>query len=228
MAQSVVFVSYSHHDEKEKEALLSHLGMLQHAGLIDLWSEDRIQGGSDWEQEIQQAMNRASVAILLISANYLNTPFILSRQIPVLLKRRKSEGLIIFPIIAKACAWQKIDWLAQMRVRPASGQPVWRGGGLHADEELATIAAEIAEIIIEQSNTADEIKSDLSPPPFHCTAAVWLLLLLYLLRQRRSSLCRATAPRLTAARRYLLVCAERYENWGQNPTHHPSLYPSPG
>ncbi len=159
-----VFVSYSHHDAHEKEALLSHLGILQNAGLIDLWSEDCIRGGSDWVEEIKQAIARARVAVLLISANYLNTAFILDQQIPILLKRRKSEGLTVFPIIAKACAWQTIDWLAQMRVRPASGQPIWRAGGLHVDEELATIATEIAEIIAKKKGDPSAVTKPDSDP----------------------------------------------------------------
>jgi hypothetical protein len=37
-----VFISYSHQDEDEKNALLSHLGVLQHTSLIEVWSDDRI------------------------------------------------------------------------------------------------------------------------------------------------------------------------------------------
>ena len=34
MPQPTVFISYSHKDEAEKEALLTHLGGLQRTGLI--------------------------------------------------------------------------------------------------------------------------------------------------------------------------------------------------
>ena len=73
MAQSVVFISYSHKDEREKDKLLAHLGILRHAGLIGLWSDDQIGAGVDWEQKIREAMAQAQVAILLISANFLNS-----------------------------------------------------------------------------------------------------------------------------------------------------------
>ncbi len=147
MTKPVVFISYSHQDEQEKETLLSHLGVLKRAGLIDLWSDDRIGAGKDWQQEIDQAMAQAHVAILLISANFLNSDFILRREVPVLLNRRQGEGLTVFPIIAKACAWRSVGWLAKMNVKPKNGRPVWGDGGSHVDEDLAAIAEEVTTIV---------------------------------------------------------------------------------
>jgi hypothetical protein len=147
MTQPTVFISYSHHDEVEKEKLLSHLGVLRHAGLIDLWSDDRIGAGADWAAEMGQAIGQARVAILLITANYLTTEFILSQQIPQLLERRRQEGLVVFPVIARACAWDRVEWLRQMQVRPQNRIPVWGDGGSHVDEDLAEIAREVADII---------------------------------------------------------------------------------
>lgn len=147
MLSPTVFISYSHKDETEKDQLLSHLGVLQKAGLINVWVDDRISGGADWEDEIRQAMGRAKVAILLVSANFLNSDFILGKEIPNLLERRRKEGVTVFPVIAKACSWKKVSWLTQMNVRPRDGTPVWADGGLHADRHLATIVDEIADII---------------------------------------------------------------------------------
>lgn len=149
MTEPVVFISYSEEDEKEKEALLSQLGVLRGAGLIDLWSNDRIGAGAEWEAEIRQAIGRARVAVLLITANFLTSDFILGQVVPSLLQRRKDEGLVVFPVIARACPWQAVDWLAKMEVRPRGGTPVWSGGGSHVDEDLAAIAEEIALIVNE-------------------------------------------------------------------------------
>jgi hypothetical protein len=136
MTQPLVFISYSHKDKEEKEKLLSHLGVLGKADLIDLWSDDRIGAGADWEPEIREAMARAKVAILLVSANYLTSDFILGEEVPTLLKRRESEGLTVFPVIARACAWKRVKWLAKMNVRPKNGRPVWGDAGIHVDEDL--------------------------------------------------------------------------------------------
>jgi tetratricopeptide (TPR) repeat protein len=147
MTQPLAFISYSHKDEEEKEKLLSHLGVLGKAGLIDLWSDDRIGAGGDWKQEIDEAMAQAKVAILLVSANSLTSDFILDEEVPTLLQRRESEGVTVFPVIAKACAWETVEWLAKMNVRPRNGRPVWSDAGAHVDEDLAAIAKEVAAIV---------------------------------------------------------------------------------
>jgi hypothetical protein len=126
--------------------------------------DDRIETGSDWAADIDQAMGQAKVAILLVTANFLTSEIILSREVPRLLERRKSEGVVVFPVIAKPCAWRRVDWLAKMNVRPKNGTPVWREGGRYADEELAAIADEVAEIIARASQATQPAPPVPSPP----------------------------------------------------------------
>jgi CheY-like chemotaxis protein len=147
MTQPVVFISYSRRDEAEKEKLVSHLGVLQGAGLVDLWSDDRIGAGEAWQVNIKQAITRSKIAVLLITANFLNSEFILRTEVPALLKRREREGLVVFPVIARACAWRTVDWLRQMDVRPKNGIPVWNNEGTHVDEDLSLIAEDILKVI---------------------------------------------------------------------------------
>ena len=142
-----IFISYSHRDETEKEQLLSHLSVLQHTGLTQLWSDDQIEAGHDWQEEIQTVISQARMAILLVSANFLTSEFILGQEVPALLHRRQIEGLVIMPVIAKACAWRKVAWLSQLQVRPQDGRPVWREGGRYADDYLADIAEEAANFL---------------------------------------------------------------------------------
>jgi hypothetical protein len=144
-----VFVSYSHEDSREKDALLSHLGVLAGDDLInlDVWTDDRIAPGADWEGAINQAINKAQIAILLISANSLASKYIVKKEVPELLRRRDSEGLIVIPVIATACAWRKVKWLKEMQVRPRNGRPIWKNGGNRVNAELAAIAEEVADIV---------------------------------------------------------------------------------
>lgn len=145
--EATVFISCSQADEKEKDLLLSHLSVLQHAGLIRIWSDDYIGAGSEWEAEIVKAIDQARIAILLITANFLTSEFIMDTEVPALLKRRQAEGLTIIPIIARPCAWRTVTWLATLKVLPKSGQAIWYNGGIHADEELALIAEEVVNVL---------------------------------------------------------------------------------
>ena len=145
---SMVFVSYSHKDEAEKEALLTHLRVLQGGEEnVEMWSDEEIGGGEAWEAAIEKAISRAKVAILLVTANFLSSDFILKKEVPALLKRRERDGVTVLPVIAKACAWKKIPWLAEMNVRPKNGRAVWGAAKNQPDDVLAAITEEIASIV---------------------------------------------------------------------------------
>jgi hypothetical protein len=145
---SMVFVSYSHKDEAEKDALMAHLRILQRGTEnVEVWSDEEIKGGEAWEAAIDKAMSRAKVAILLVTANYLSSDFILKKEVPTLLKRRERDGTIVLPVIAKSCAWRKIGWLEKMNVRPKNGRAVWGSGKDGPDVDLAAITEEIASIV---------------------------------------------------------------------------------
>ena len=138
-----IFISYSHKDEDWKDRLVTHLGVLRHQRLLDLWDDRRIAAGKDWHQEIQEAMATANVAILLVSANFLTSAFILNQEIPRLLERRDEEGVRIFPVIIKPCAWQMVDWLSRMQVRPTDGRPLSAGSEHQVDADLTAITTEV-------------------------------------------------------------------------------------
>jgi hypothetical protein len=146
---SMVFISYSHKDEAEKDALMTHLHALQSGDEnVEVWSDDEIGGGEAWEAAIDKAMSRARIAILLVTANYLASDFILRKEVPELLRRRERDGMKVLPVIAKSCAWRKIAWLAKMNVRPKNGRAVW-GATDQPDEALAAITEEVAAIVAE-------------------------------------------------------------------------------
>ena len=147
MTKPTVFISYSHKDEPWKDRLRPHLGVLQSQGLLDLWDDRRIGAGEDWEQEIQEAMDAAGVAVLLVSANFLTSRFILGEEVPRLLERRDKEGLRIFPVIVKPCAWQTVGWLSRIQARPKDGRPLSAGDEHQVDADLAAIATEVHELL---------------------------------------------------------------------------------
>jgi hypothetical protein len=141
----MVYVSYSHQDSDEKDALVKHLGVLQAAGLLDIWVDDNIGGGDDWLQAIEDALHRASAAVLLVTKDFLQSEFVLGKEIPILLERRRSDGLQVFAVIAKPCAWHFMGWLRGMQVRPAGATPIWSSGFPFPDEPLEKIVQEIGE-----------------------------------------------------------------------------------
>ena len=149
MQKPVIFISYSHKDEDEKVQLVKQLAVLKGTG-IEAWCDDLIKAGDHWEERIRATMAEAHLAVLMISANFLTSDFILNQEVPYLLERNKNDSLIVFPIIAKPCAWPKVDWLMRLNLRPKNGIPIWGRGTADADEELAKITTEIAGMLAVQ------------------------------------------------------------------------------
>jgi len=141
MKRSHIFISYNRKDRKDVERLLDHLGSGQSRLFVNLWDDRRIEAGSNWVRELNRALNRASVAVLFLTPDFLTSGFAQNRDVPSLLERRNHEGLTIMPVIARPCHWESVSWLQGMEIRPPSGVPIWDTGMV--DEWLEEIAREI-------------------------------------------------------------------------------------
>ena len=146
MSKPLIFLSYNHKDEAQKDRLVTHLNVLKHVGLIEIWCESHDGSGASTIGS-DHAIEQAQLAVLLVSRNFLSVETLPVLQLTRLLQRARSNDLTIFPVIVEPCNWQKSEWLKQLNVRPKSQQPVWRAEGKYADEELAAFVEEIAELV---------------------------------------------------------------------------------
>lgn len=102
-----VFISYSHSDRDYLDRLLVHLKPLEKEGLIDLWVDTRLRAGDRWKREIGRALSRATVAVLLVSADFLASDFITDNELPPILRNAEEQGTRIIPLIVKPCRFTR-------------------------------------------------------------------------------------------------------------------------
>lgn len=140
-----IFVSYSHQDEAWKKKVWAHLDVLASEGL-DVWEDRQIGGGDNWLPAITQAIARCDVALLLISANFLTSRFILDKEVSALLKRREKQGVRVIPVILSACAWTRVSWLKSIQARPKDGKPLATMGKAKADAALQALTEELDDL----------------------------------------------------------------------------------
>ena len=88
------------------EELLGHLRPLERFAEIDVWSEARIRPGDDWRKETHRAIQRADVALVLLSADFLNTDRLMDVEVPLLLERSAAGQLRVIPVLLRSCLWE--------------------------------------------------------------------------------------------------------------------------
>ncbi|MFI5331906.1 MAG: TIR domain-containing protein [Desulfobaccales bacterium] len=146
-SRHLIFISYSHKDEAWKDRLVTHLNVLQYQESLEIWNDRRIEAGEDWFEKIETALNASSIALLLISANFLTSKFITEEEVPRLLQRRAQEGLRLIPVILEPCAWQTVRWISQHQARPKDGRPLSGGTPHQINTDLTAITLEIDSIL---------------------------------------------------------------------------------
>jgi hypothetical protein len=98
-----IFISYSRKDKKYMGRILIHLKPLEKRGLFDVWSDKKIKAGDNWKNEIEKVLQNTNVAVLLLSADYLASDFIVQNELPPLLENAENNGTRIIPVIIKPC-----------------------------------------------------------------------------------------------------------------------------
>ena len=113
MTFAEVFIGYSRKDKKWKDHVASFMQIMKMAGRFDYeaWHDSKIELGKDWEKAIDEAIDNARVALLLISPDFLQSKFILNHEVPRMEKRRQAGELEIIPILVRPCPWEMFDWL---------------------------------------------------------------------------------------------------------------------
>jgi hypothetical protein len=101
-----VFISYSHKDEVWLEQLRTHLAPLERQNIVKVWADTDIRVGSQWKADIDKALERARVAVLLVSPNFLASDFIANDELPPILEAAKNNELRIFWIAVSASVYQ--------------------------------------------------------------------------------------------------------------------------
>jgi len=142
-----VFISYCQKDKEWLNSLLPHLETLEQQNLIKLWHDGMIDKGADWHPAIKAAVAEASVAVCLVTANFLASDFIMKEEIPALLDRRQKAGMLLLPILARPCPWKAVRWLRNIQLFPDPKCPL---EALESDVEREQALADIATHIYDR------------------------------------------------------------------------------
>jgi hypothetical protein len=98
-----VTILYSHKDGRYLERLHVHLAPL--SKVVEIWDDTSILPGAVRRQELEKALTQAQVAILLISADFLASRFLVEDELPPLLFSVEENGAVILSVILSSSAF---------------------------------------------------------------------------------------------------------------------------
>lgn len=110
-----IFISYSHEDAEFMERLKIHLKPFEMNGSLDVWEDTKIKAGEKWEEKIKTTLDESVLAILLISADFLASDFIVNNELPPILENIESKGTQIIPLIVCPCRFIKHPILSKFQ-----------------------------------------------------------------------------------------------------------------
>lgn len=117
-----VFVSYAHVDSEYLTDVKRHFKPFLNQ--LDFWDDTKILAGSKWKDEIANAIERAKVAILLVSTDFFGSDFITSHELPRLLELAEKEGTVILTVILKPCLFEDFTELNKYQALNPPNKPV--------------------------------------------------------------------------------------------------------
>jgi 2-polyprenyl-3-methyl-5-hydroxy-6-metoxy-1,4-benzoquinol methylase len=118
-----LFVSYSHLDTSYQEEFKRHLEGRASGRSIEWWADNLIFAGADWKTEVEDAINKSSIAVCLVTENFFRSQFIRDAELPHLLKRINERRLVLIPVIIRPAAF-KSSPLAHYQARPDPSKPI--------------------------------------------------------------------------------------------------------
>lgn len=112
-----IFVSYSHEDGDWLLSVTDVLTLvLGRNSLNTVWDDRLINAGEKWRLRIEDAIDHAGFAVLLVTTSFLASQFIRDMELPRLLKRYQDQSCCLFPITVSA-----VDY-TDLRIKPIEAE----------------------------------------------------------------------------------------------------------
>lgn len=141
------FISYSHNDSTYLNRLMVHLKPLERKGIINIWQDRKIKTGDKWQEKIEDALTQSNIAILLISADFMASDFIVENELPPLLSKAEVKGTKILPVILSHCRFSREDSLNRFQAANSPDNPLSIMSESEREEVYDQIASDIEEAL---------------------------------------------------------------------------------
>lgn len=152
-----IFYSYSHKDEKYREALDTHLSILKRKQIIDEWHDRKILAGSLWESEIDKNLQDADIILLLVSSDFIASDYCYKKEMEQALERHALKKSIVIPVILRPTDWSDAPF-AKLQAIPKDAIPIskWE----NEDDAWLDVVQRLKKLINEVAKKASDLTNE--------------------------------------------------------------------
>ena len=118
-----VVISYAHKDEQCMVELRDQFAPWVNKGDIELWTDNYILPGQEWNEEIIARLKEADVIIMLFSANFFTSNYIQNIEYKIALDRHNRGEALAVGVVVKPCNWEVTE-MGKYQVLPAGAGPI--------------------------------------------------------------------------------------------------------
>jgi TIR domain-containing protein len=115
LALTQAFISYAHDDYRAFEEFHVRLKPLARLFKLNIWADKRLLPGDYWSSEIAAQIELSDIHVLLMSARFFGSDYILDHELPAIAARCQNGALTI-PVLIERCVWYA--FVSQLQVAP--------------------------------------------------------------------------------------------------------------
>jgi len=167
METTSVAVTIIFHDDdvKVKEKIVKHLRILERNGEIELWQKGLVLGGENTSSIAKLELDRAEIALFLISVESIASDEIWKEEVGLSLERHRQGRLIFIPVIVRDCQWKDTN-LSNFKPLPEDGKPIYHWP--HLDIPCKQVADAVKQHVknISRQKQSEHKQQGIVPPEF--------------------------------------------------------------
>lgn len=141
-----IFISYAHEDEEWMSRLSVMLKPLERSIGVNAWDDRRIAASASWRNEIDAALSRARIAVLLVSPSFLASEFIYHKELPIILAARARGELDLLWCYLAPCMVNETK-LSEIQAAHSPMKPLVSMNEGEQDSALLQVAMRASEIL---------------------------------------------------------------------------------
>ena len=75
-------------------------------GIVNPWFDGMLRAGDRWNEVIKQRLDEAEIIVLLSSADFLSSKYIVDVELKRPIKREREGSTRVIPVVVRDCDWK--------------------------------------------------------------------------------------------------------------------------